>query len=156
MFFFNYNLTPLDIYNGLSQVYCIKPEGNNPLVYKGLKTLLYYYVLVLNFYISMDFPYLCFPSHSTRAGSLLNAVQFSNFLSHIWFNLFNISYSILYFLPFFKKENFSLLLGPHYSLIIIIFCSFYSLIIKPNLDPNLMTVVMQNIEMTNSVTHALH
>ena len=26
-FFFNYNLTPLDMYNGLSQVYCIEPEG---------------------------------------------------------------------------------------------------------------------------------
>ena len=26
-FFENNNLTPLDIYNGLSQVYCIKPEG---------------------------------------------------------------------------------------------------------------------------------
>ena len=25
-FFENYNLTPLDMYNGLSQVYCIKPE----------------------------------------------------------------------------------------------------------------------------------
>ena len=23
----NYNLTPLDMYNGLSQVYCIRPEG---------------------------------------------------------------------------------------------------------------------------------
>ena len=27
IFFFNYNLTPLDMYNGISQVYCIKPEG---------------------------------------------------------------------------------------------------------------------------------
>ena len=36
-FFENYNLTSLDIYNGLSQVYYIKPEENNPLVYKGLK-----------------------------------------------------------------------------------------------------------------------
>ena len=26
-FFLNYNLTPLDMYIGLSQVYCIKPEG---------------------------------------------------------------------------------------------------------------------------------
>ena len=26
-FFLNYNLTPLDMYNGLSQVYSIKPEG---------------------------------------------------------------------------------------------------------------------------------
>ena len=25
-FFLNYNLTPLDMYNGISQVYCIKPE----------------------------------------------------------------------------------------------------------------------------------
>ena len=25
--FLNYNLKPLDMYNGLSQVYCIKPEG---------------------------------------------------------------------------------------------------------------------------------
>ena len=24
--FENYNLTPLEVYNGLSQVYCIKPE----------------------------------------------------------------------------------------------------------------------------------
>ena len=23
----NYNLTPIDIYNGLSQVYCMEPEG---------------------------------------------------------------------------------------------------------------------------------
>ena len=27
MFFENYNLTPLDTYNGLSKVYCIKQEG---------------------------------------------------------------------------------------------------------------------------------
>ena len=27
IFFFNYNLAPLDMYNGLSQVYCIKSEG---------------------------------------------------------------------------------------------------------------------------------
>ena len=27
IFFLNYNLTPLDIFNGLAQVYCIKPEG---------------------------------------------------------------------------------------------------------------------------------
>ena len=27
LFFENYNLTPLDMYNGLSQVYFIKPEG---------------------------------------------------------------------------------------------------------------------------------
>ena len=26
-FFLNYNLTPLDMYNGLSQVYCLKPVG---------------------------------------------------------------------------------------------------------------------------------
>ena len=26
-FFKNCNLTPLDMYNGLSQVYCFKPEG---------------------------------------------------------------------------------------------------------------------------------
>ena len=26
IFFLNYNLTPLDMYNGLSQVYCIEPE----------------------------------------------------------------------------------------------------------------------------------
>ena len=25
--FENYNLTPLDMYTGLSQAYCIKPEG---------------------------------------------------------------------------------------------------------------------------------
>ena len=25
-YFLNYNLIPLDMYNGLSQVYCIKPE----------------------------------------------------------------------------------------------------------------------------------
>ena len=29
---FNYNLTPLDIYNGLSQVYCLKPEGEGSVV----------------------------------------------------------------------------------------------------------------------------
>ena len=27
VFFYNYNLTPLDMYTGLSQVDCIKPEG---------------------------------------------------------------------------------------------------------------------------------
>ena len=27
IYFENYNFTPLDMYNGLSQVYCIKPEG---------------------------------------------------------------------------------------------------------------------------------
>ena len=27
IFFENYNLTPLNMYNGLSQVYCNKPEG---------------------------------------------------------------------------------------------------------------------------------
>ena len=27
MLFLNYNLTPIDVYNGLSQVNCIKPEG---------------------------------------------------------------------------------------------------------------------------------
>ena len=27
LFFLNHNLTPLDMYNGLSQVNCIKPEG---------------------------------------------------------------------------------------------------------------------------------
>ena len=27
IFFENYNLTHLDMYNGLSKVYCIKPEG---------------------------------------------------------------------------------------------------------------------------------
>ena len=28
IFFENYNLSPLDMYNGLSQVYCIKPDGS--------------------------------------------------------------------------------------------------------------------------------
>ena len=32
--FKNYNLTPLDIYNGSSQVYWIKPVGRTPLAYK--------------------------------------------------------------------------------------------------------------------------
>ena len=27
LFFLNYNLTPLDMYHGLSQVYCIEPDG---------------------------------------------------------------------------------------------------------------------------------
>ena len=27
IFFENYNLTPLDMYNGLSKSYCIEPEG---------------------------------------------------------------------------------------------------------------------------------
>ena len=27
VFFENYNPTPLDMYNGLSQVYCINPDG---------------------------------------------------------------------------------------------------------------------------------
>ena len=26
-FYFNFNLTPIDMYNGLSQDYCIKPDG---------------------------------------------------------------------------------------------------------------------------------
>ena len=29
------------MYDGLSQVYCIKPEGRNPLVYKGFKYGIY-------------------------------------------------------------------------------------------------------------------
>ena len=38
IFFENYNLTPLDMYNGLLQVYCIKQEGIiHLIVYKGLK-----------------------------------------------------------------------------------------------------------------------
>ena len=36
-FFLNYNLIPLDMYNGLSIVYHIKLERKNPLVYEGLK-----------------------------------------------------------------------------------------------------------------------
>ena len=28
IFFKHYNMTPLDMYNRLSQVYCIKPEGS--------------------------------------------------------------------------------------------------------------------------------
>ena len=38
IFFENYNQTPLDMYNGLSQVYCIKLEerGKSILVYTGL------------------------------------------------------------------------------------------------------------------------
>ena len=35
----NYNLTPLDMYNGLSRVYLYQTRRNNPLVYKGLITL---------------------------------------------------------------------------------------------------------------------
>ena len=31
----NQNLAPLDMYNGLSQVYCIKPEGRIHLYTKG-------------------------------------------------------------------------------------------------------------------------
>ena len=27
IFFFNFNLTPLDMYNERSQVYCLNPEG---------------------------------------------------------------------------------------------------------------------------------
>ena len=34
-FFLNYNLTPLDMYNGLSQVYCIKQEGRAHQCTKG-------------------------------------------------------------------------------------------------------------------------
>ena len=34
LFFENYYLTPLDMYNGLSQVYCMKPEG---IIYKYTK-----------------------------------------------------------------------------------------------------------------------
>ena len=36
--FETYNRTPLDMYNGLSQVDCIKLE-KNPLVYKGLSSV---------------------------------------------------------------------------------------------------------------------
>ena len=43
IFFENYNLTSLDMYNGLSQVYCIKPEGSKGLInyskFHLLKTL---------------------------------------------------------------------------------------------------------------------
>ena len=35
IFFENDNLTPLDMYNGLSQVYYIKPEGKTHLYTKG-------------------------------------------------------------------------------------------------------------------------
>ena len=34
--FENFNLTPLDMYNGLSQVYLYQTRRKNPLVYKGL------------------------------------------------------------------------------------------------------------------------
>ena len=34
----NYNLTPLDMYHGLSQVYCIKPEGRIHLYTKRART----------------------------------------------------------------------------------------------------------------------
>ena len=37
--FENYNLIPLDMYNGLTQIYCIKFEGRIPLVYKGLTNI---------------------------------------------------------------------------------------------------------------------
>ena len=45
-FFFNYNLTPLDIYNRLSKVYCIKTRRKNPLAYKGLKILCLQYIQI--------------------------------------------------------------------------------------------------------------
>ena len=48
--FENYNLTPLDLYNRLSQVYCIKPEEKNPLIYKGLE------IMELNMSQCMRFP----------------------------------------------------------------------------------------------------
>ena len=35
IFFLNYNPTPLDMYNGLSEVYCIKPEGKIHYYTKG-------------------------------------------------------------------------------------------------------------------------
>ena len=35
IFFKNYNLTPLDLHNGLSQVYCIKQEGRIHKYIKG-------------------------------------------------------------------------------------------------------------------------
>ena len=38
LFFYNYNLTPLDMYIGLSQVYCIKPEER---IYKYTKRVNY-------------------------------------------------------------------------------------------------------------------
>ena len=34
---FYYKLRPLDMYNGLSQVYCIQTKRKNPLGHKGLK-----------------------------------------------------------------------------------------------------------------------
>ena len=39
-FFENYSWTPLDLYNGLSQVYCIKTRRKNLLVYEELSILL--------------------------------------------------------------------------------------------------------------------
>ena len=32
---FNYNLTPLGMYNGLFQVYCIKPDGKSNSIQRG-------------------------------------------------------------------------------------------------------------------------
>ena len=37
IFLKNYNLTPLDMYNGLSQVYLHQTRRKNPLIYKGLR-----------------------------------------------------------------------------------------------------------------------
>ena len=42
--FFNYNLTTLDMYNGLSQVYCIKPE-EEPISKQRVKERLYSYAV---------------------------------------------------------------------------------------------------------------
>ena len=39
IFFYNYNLTPLDMYNGLSQVYCIKAEERIGLIFDFYFTL---------------------------------------------------------------------------------------------------------------------
>ena len=46
-FFLKYDVTPLDMYIGLSQVYCIKLErGDNPLVYKALAQDYLIFVLI--------------------------------------------------------------------------------------------------------------
>ena len=52
-FFKHYNMTPLDMYNRLSQVYCIKPEGR---IHKNTKVNRYteqnFYLATLHFYVN--------------------------------------------------------------------------------------------------------
>ena len=46
IFLLNYNPTPLDLYNGLSQALLYQTRRKNPLVYQGLKSLYYVHAML--------------------------------------------------------------------------------------------------------------